>query len=54
MSTLFEIPRLIKRADGKLEGKILSTGVLPSFMQEIEDNQMHFPRKLFQNYKKSA
>ena len=55
ISTLFEIPRLIKRADGKLEGKILPTGVIPSFMQEIEDNQMNFPRKLFQQpLKKSA
>ena len=54
ISTLFEIPRLIKKADGTLEGKILPTGVLPSFMQEIEDNQLNFPRKLFQAYKKSA
>jgi len=55
ISTLFEIPRLIKRADGKLEGKILPTGVIPSFMQEIEDNQMNFPRSLFQKtLKKTA
>jgi len=55
VSTLFEIPRLIKRADGKLEGKILPTGVIPSFMQEIEDNQMNFPKKLFQQpFKKTA
>ena len=50
--TLFEIPRLIKKADGKLEGKVVPTGVIPSFMQEIEDNQMNFPRKLFQPLKK--
>ena len=54
ISTLFEIPRLIKRADGKLEGKILPTGVIPSFMEEIEDNQLNFPKKLFQPLKKSA
>lgn len=54
ISTLFEIPRLIKTTDGKLGGKIQPTGVLPSFMQEIEDNQLNFPRKLFQPYKKSA
>lgn len=54
ISTLFEIPKLVKQADGKLAGKILPTGVLPSFMEEIEDNQISFPRELFQAHKKSA
>ena len=55
VSTLFEIPKLVKRADGKLIGKILPTGVLPSFMEQIEDNQLDFPRSLFQApQKKSA
>ena len=51
---LFEIPRLIKKEGGRLEGKITPTGVLPSFIQEIEDNQLNFPRKLFEAHKKSA
>ena len=45
---LFEMGRLIKQADGKLIGKIEPTGTLPSFMQEIEDNKLNFPRKFFQ------
>jgi pilus assembly protein CpaF len=35
---IFEIPRLVKQADGKLKGEILPTGELPSFMAEIEDS----------------
>ena len=53
LSTLFEMGRLVKRQDGKLAGKIEPTGVVPSFMQEIEDNQLNFPRSLF-NIKKPA
>ena len=53
ISTLFEMGRLIKKPDGKLVGKIEPTGVLPSFMQEIEDNNFNFPKNLF-NAKKSA
>ncbi len=53
VSTLFEMGRLVKKQDGKLAGKIEPTGVLPSFMQEIEDNQLNFSRRLF-NPKKSA
>lgn len=47
MSPLFELKRLVKQADGKLSGKIQPTGVLPSFMQEIEDNQFNFPKSFF-------
>ncbi len=46
-STLFELRRLVKQADGKLLGKIEPVGVLPSFMQEIEDNKFNFPKSLF-------
>ena len=53
LSHLFEIHRLFKQADGKLIGKIQPTGLLPSFMQEIEDNQLNFPKSFF-NPKKSA
>jgi len=44
---IFTIPRLIKLADGRLQGQILPTGTVPSFMQEIEDNQIPFPRTKF-------
>lgn len=53
-STLFEIERLIKQADGTFSGKIQPTGVLPSFMQEIEDNKFNFPRSVFNKLKSSA
>ena len=54
LSTVFEMERLIKNPDGQLIGKIEPTGVLPSFMQEIEDNQFNFPRSLFKAKKSAA
>ncbi|MBC6415564.1 MAG: CpaF family protein [Bdellovibrionales bacterium] len=54
ISTLFNIPQLLKKEGGKLEGKLLPTGLLPSFMNEIEDNQLNFPKHFFQTSKKSA
>lgn len=44
---IFEIPRLVKQADGRLKGDIEPTGTLPSFMGEIEDNAIPFPRAKF-------
>lgn len=44
---LYEIPRLVKQADGKLKGDILPTGTVPTFMTEIEDNQIPFARSKF-------
>ena len=44
---IYNIPRLIKGPDGKLKGSLAPTGVLPSFMDEIEDNQIPFPRSKF-------
>ena len=35
------------QADGRLKGDILPTGIVPSFMGEIEDNQIPFPRAKF-------
>ena len=54
LSNLFEIHRLVKQADGKLIGKIQPTGLLPSFMQEIEDNQLNFPKSFFKAKKSAA
>lgn len=44
---IFELGRLIKMPDGKLKGELDPTGHLPSFMQEIEDHQIPFPRTKF-------
>ncbi len=44
---LFEMSRLLKGADGKLMGQLEPTGELPSFMTEIEDNQIPFSRNQF-------
>ena len=54
ISTLFAIDQLIKGSDGNLQGKLTAQGVLPSFIQEIEDNKFKFPRNLFQARKKVA
>ena len=53
LSSLFEMGRLIKKSNGHLEGKIEPTGVLPSFMEEIEDNNFNFPKSFFQMQKAS-
>jgi len=45
---LFQLSRLVKKPDGRLEGALVPTGELPSFMHEIEDNQIPFPRSKFQ------
>lgn len=44
---IYEIPRLVKQPDGKLKGDISPTGIIPTFMIEIEDNQIPFPRGKF-------
>lgn len=44
---IYTIPRLVKQPDGKLKGEILPTGNVPTFMAEIEDNQIPFPRAKF-------
>ncbi|MGI9548524.1 MAG: CpaF family protein [Bdellovibrionales bacterium] len=49
VQNLFSMSRLVKKPDGRLEGRLEATGILPSFMEEIEDNQLSFPRSLFKN-----
>lgn len=44
---LYKISRMLRRPDGKLQGQIEPTGEVPSFMEEIEDNQIPFPRSKF-------
>jgi pilus assembly protein CpaF len=45
---IFEMSRLTRRPDGTLEGKLLPTGHIPSFMEEIIDNNLPFPKAKFQ------
>ncbi len=47
VSHIYEMSRLLKSPDGKLKGQIEPTGELPSFMEEIEDNQIPFSRSKF-------
>ena len=47
LNHLFEMGRLIRKSDGRLEGKIEPTGLIPSFMKEIEDNRFDFPISFF-------
>lgn len=49
---IYEMGRLVKLPDGKLKGQLEPTGYIPSFMDEIEDNGIPFPRSKFT--KKSA
>lgn len=44
---IFQIPRMIRRADGSLEGQLEPTGNIPSFMEEIIDNKLPFPKSKF-------
>lgn len=49
VAPIFELSRLQRQADGRLQGQILPTGTLPSFMGEIEDNQIPYPRSKFES-----
>lgn len=44
---IYEMSRMYKQKDGTLSGQLQATGTLPSFMPEIEDNQIPFPRSKF-------
>ena len=44
---IYALRELIKRPDGKFSGMAQPTGILPSFMKEIEDNKLPFPRAKF-------
>lgn len=48
---IFDIVKLTRRPDGKLEGGIEPTGNVPSFYQEIIDNKINFPLSKFQKTK---
>nr|AEQ20635.1 Flp pilus assembly protein ATPase CpaF [uncultured bacterium CSLF43] len=44
---IYNMPHLVRGPDGKLVGNIEPTGEIPSFMAEIEDNRIPFPRSKF-------
>lgn len=44
---IFQISRMTRRPDGKLDGKLEPTGYIPSFMEEITDNKLPFPQTKF-------
>lgn len=45
---IYNMSRMVRRPDGKLDGRLEPTGNLPSFMDEIVDNQLPFPATKFQ------
>jgi pilus assembly protein CpaF len=47
VAPIFSMGRMLKQADGKLSGQLQTTGELPTFMSEIEDLQIPFPREKF-------
>lgn len=51
---IYDMPHLVRGPDGKLIGSIEPTGEIPSFMKEIEDNRIPFPRSKFFPPKKTA
>lgn len=46
--SLFEMSRMVRGADGRLTGHLEPTGQLPSFLAEIQDNQLPFDSSKFQ------
>lgn len=44
---IYRLSRLEKLPSGKLQGQLEPTGYVPSFMTEIEDNRIPFPREKF-------
>jgi pilus assembly protein CpaF len=50
---IYHMPHLVRGADGKMNGHIEPTGEIPSFINEIEDNRIPFPRAKFFSSKAS-
>lgn len=44
---IFDMSRMTRRPDGSLEGKLQPTGYVPTFMEEIIDNNLPFPKAKF-------
>jgi pilus assembly protein CpaF len=46
--SIFEMSRMIRRADGTLDGRLNTTGEIPKFIDEILDHNLPFPVSKFQ------
>ena len=44
---IFTMSRMMRQVDGKLKGQLETTGEIPSFMNEIEDNHIPYPKEKF-------
>ncbi|MCJ8276013.1 MAG: CpaF family protein [Bdellovibrionales bacterium] len=44
---IYNIPSLVLQPDGSLKGDIAPTGEIPTFMNEIEENKIPFPKSRF-------
>lgn len=44
---IFQMSRLLRQADGSLDGRLEATGEVPTFIQEIADNNLPFPSSKF-------
>lgn len=51
---IYNIPSLKLQGDGTLKGELAPTGELPSFINEIEENRIPFPRSKFASPLKRA
>lgn len=47
VAPIYEMGNLVRGGDGKLAGELKAVGEIPSFMHEIEDNKIPFPRAKF-------
>lgn len=47
VAPIFDMSRMVRLPDGKLQGTLQATGEIPTFMQEIVDNQLPFPVSKF-------
>ena len=47
VAPIYEMGNLVRGNDGKLVGELKAVGEIPSFMNEIEDNKIPFPRAKF-------
>ena len=53
VTPIYQMASLVRGADGKLVGQVEPTGEIPTFMNEIEDNRIPFPRSKFFNSRAS-
>lgn len=47
VNPIFKMSRMTRRPDGTLSGQLEATGNVPSFIEEITDNNLPFPRSKF-------